>query len=181
MRSYVELFLLFFKMSAVTFGGGYAMLPILEREIFAKRSWLSKEEIIDYYAVSQGLPGIIAINVAIFIGKRQKGFWGGVVAALGIVAPCIIIITAIATFLGQIHHYPAVQKSFLGISIGVTALIFSAIIDLWKKAIFNVASFILFILAFILIQRGNLSPIALIFIAGIFGIGIGHHKKERRP
>ena len=96
MRGLWEIFFSFFKMSSVTFGGGYAMLPILQREIVVKKKWMTEEKIIDYYAISQGLPGIIAVNVAVFIGKERKGVLGGIAGALGIVGPCLFIITFIA-------------------------------------------------------------------------------------
>ena len=96
LRDLLILYTLFFRMGAVTFGGGYAMLPILRREIIQNHQWMDEETIMDYYALSQGLPGIIAINVSVFIGYRRRGIPGGVAAALGMVSPCIIIISIIA-------------------------------------------------------------------------------------
>lgn len=170
MRNYISIFWIFFKMSAVTFGGGYAMLPILEREIVEKRGWLSQEKIVDYYAISQGLPGIIAVNVAIFIGKEKKGVLGGVFAALGIVAPCLIIITLIATFLKNIEDQLIVRNAFAGISIGVSALILDAVIKLWKKAVVNRLGLVIFGIIFLAMIFTTISPVVFIAFASLAGL-----------
>ena len=116
LRDLLILYTLFFRMGAVTFGGGYAMLPILRREIIQNHQWMDEETIMDYYALSQGLPGIIAINVSVFIGYRRRGIPGGVAAALGMVSPCIIIISIIAFFLSSFQDNPYVQHALAGIS-----------------------------------------------------------------
>ena len=101
MKELISIFISFFKMGSVTFGGGYAMLPILRKECVEKNKWITEEQVMDYYAVSQGLPGIIAVNVSVFIGYRRRKFAGGIAAALGCVSPCIIIISIIAAFLSN--------------------------------------------------------------------------------
>lgn len=177
MKELLEIFYVFFKMSAVTFGGGYAMLPILQREIVDKRNWISHEEIIDYYAISQGLPGIIAVNVSIFIGRRRKGNAGGIAGALGIVAPCLLIITLIAVVLNNFHSLPVVRSAFSWIAVCVATLIFDAVIKLWKKAIVGVAGIVLFATAFVLMGFFSVSPVILIVSSAIIGVFIS--KKDR--
>lgn len=170
MREYFDLFWIFFKMSAVTFGGGYAMLPILQREIAEKKGFMTQEQIVDYYAVSQGLPGIIAVNVSIFIGKDRKGVLGGIACALGVVAPCLIIIAAIAAALENFQELLVVRHAFSGITLCVAALILDAVIGLWKKAIDTTFSIILFLIVFISMAFLNLSPLILILTSALLGI-----------
>ena len=170
MRGLWEIFFSFFKMSSVTFGGGYAMLPILQREIVVKKKWMTEEKIIDYYAISQGLPGIIAVNVAVFIGKERKGVLGGIAGALGIVGPCLFIITFIAAFLSNFQNNPIVKNAFSGIAVSVSALILNSVISLWKKGIVDRIGLIVFAVVFIGILLTGLSPIVLIVASAIFGI-----------
>ncbi len=177
MKALIEIFWIFFKMSAVTFGGGYAMLPILQREIVDKRAWMSHERIIDYYAVSQGLPGIIAVNVSIFIGKERKGVLGGVAGALGIVGPCLVIITAIAALLSNFHTLPVVRNAFAGVAVCVAALILDAVITLWKKAVVDKLGLIIFGIVFIGMAVFEVSPIILILSSATAGILIKRARK----
>ena len=114
MKQLLELYRAFIKIGAVTFGGGYAMLPIIQRDIVEKRGWATKEEIADYYAIGQCTPGIIAINTATFVGYKQKGVAGGIVATLGFVTPALFIITIIAALLSNFAHLPIVQNAFAG-------------------------------------------------------------------
>ena len=134
LRSLLELHLVFFRMGAVTFGGGYTMLPILRWEIVQKRNWMDEEGIMDYYALSQGLPGIIAVNVSVFIGCKRRRTLGAAAAALGIVSPCIVIITLIAASLSSFQDYVSVQHALAGISACVGALIMDAVLSMWKRA-----------------------------------------------
>lgn len=173
-----EIFIVFFKMSAVTFGGGYAMLPILQREVVDKRGWMTHERIIDYYAVSQGLPGIIAINVSVFIGKERKGFLGGVAGALGMVSPCLVIITFIAAFLSNFQELPVVRHAFAGVTICVAALILDAVIGLWKKAVVDLFGVIVFAISFGALLFLDVSPIIL--VVGSAGTGILFNKLKKR-
>lgn len=170
MREFWEIFSLFFKMSSVTFGGGYAMLPILQREVVEKKKWMTHERIVDYYAISQGLPGIIAINVAIFIGKERKGVAGGITAALGIVGPCLLIITIIAAFLSNFQNVPIVRDAFAGIAIGVAALILDAVLGLWKKAIKSSFGIVIFGVVFVGMISTNVTPVVFILGAAVIGI-----------
>ena len=116
-----DLFLTFFKMGAVTFGGGYAMLPILQREVAENKKWSTEEELMDYFAIGQCTPGMIAVNVATFVGYKQKGFSGGLAATLGVITPSMLIITAIAIFLSSFAANPFVIHAFAGIRVCVSA------------------------------------------------------------
>lgn len=176
--SLVDIFTVFFKMSAVTFGGGYAMLPILQREVVEKRKWMSHEQIIDYYAVSQGLPGIIAINVSVFIGKDRRGVLGGVAGALGMVSPCLIIISLIAAFLGNFQELPVVRHAFAGVTICVAALILDAVLGLWKKAVVNIFGILIFVISFGALFLFDVSPIVLVVLSAF--AGILYHKLKKR-
>ena len=137
MKKLIELFITFAKMGAVTFGGGYAMLPILQREIVENKKWGTEEELADYYAIGQCTPGIIAVNVATFIGRKVAGNLGGVIATLGVVFPSVVIITLLA---GVIEYYSSlewVKHAFAGIRVCVCVLIFNAVLKLFKKSIID--------------------------------------------
>ena len=161
---------LFFRMGAVTFGGGYAMLPILRREIIEKRGWLDEETIMDFYALSQGLPGIIAINVSVFIGYRRRKVFGAISAALGMVSPCIIIISIIAFFLSNFKDNLYVQYALAGISVCVAALILDAIISMWKKGVKDGLGIVIFGVILLLSVFTDVSPILLVIGSAVVGI-----------
>ena len=170
--SLLEIYWKFFKMGAVTFGGGYAMLPILRREIVEKSGWMAEEEILDYYALSQGLPGIIAINVGTFIGYHHKKAPGAVAAALGVVSPSILIITAIAMFLSGFKDNVYVQHALSAISVCVVALILDAVIGMWKKGVKDIWGFIIFAIALALSLFTGISPVLLVIGAAVAGLVI---------
>ncbi len=169
MKELITLYLLFAKMGSVCFGGGYAMLPILERELVTNRNWCTKEELIDYYAIGQCTPGVIAVNTSTFIGHKLKGIPGAIAATFGFVTPSIIIITILATILQYITDLPVVNYAFSGIRICVCVLIISATVKLWKSAVTNKIGVLLFLLVFILSAVFNISPIIVVVGAGIFG------------
>ncbi len=175
----LRLYLTFFKMGMVTFGGGYAMLPILEREVVEKYHWAEKEKVLDYYAVSQGLPGIIAVNVAVFIGYHRRRVPGGVAAALGVVSPCIIIITIIAACLQNFQDNPYVQHALGGISVCVCALIASTLLGLWKKSVLDLPGFLIFLVVAALSLFTSVSPILIVIAAAVTGILIQEAKRRR--
>ena len=165
------IYALFFRMGAVTFGGGYAMLPILRREIVQSRSWMDEEAIMDYYALSQGLPGIIAVNVSVFIGYKQRKLPGAVAAALGMVSPCIIIITIIAACLSNFQDNIYVQHALAGISVCVAALILDAVLSMWKKGVKDVFGIVLCLGMLALSLFTKISPILLVVTCALLGIG----------
>lgn len=169
MKELVELFWLFAQIGVCTFGGGYAMLPLLQRELVEKRGWVEEEELMDYYAIGQCTPGIIAINTATFIGYKRKKLAGGIAATLGFVFPSIIIITLIAAFMRNFASLKVVSRAFSGIRICVCALITDAVLKLYKKAVVDKLSVGIF-LTVLLLSLFTKVPSALIVLAsGIFG------------
>lgn len=173
MKDLFGIYLAFFRMGIVTFGGGYAMLPILQREAVEKKRWVTQEEVMDFYALSQGLPGIIAVNVSVFIGYHCKRVSGAVAAALGVVSPCVIVITIIAAFLTNFQDNPYVRHAFAGVAVGVSALILDAVVGLWKKGVKDVLGLVLCILVFLGTAFTEISPILMIFAAALIGIAAG--------
>lgn len=170
MKLLLKLFLAFARVGVMTFGGGYAMIPILEREIVDRHGWASSEELMDYYAVGQCTPGIIAVNTATFVGYSVAGVPGGIMATLGVVFPSLIIITVIAGVLTNFADLPIVRSAFAAIRVCVCILIFNAVIKLWKKAVTDKAAVILFLLVFILSVFLDISPIVFVLFCAIAGI-----------
>lgn len=170
MNEYLDLFLTFSRIGGLTFGGGIAMLPMLEKEIVNKKNWASSEELLDYFAIGQCTPGIIAVNVATFVGYKRKGILGGVISTLGMITPSILIILAIAYFLEPYMTLPLVQSAFAGIRVGVAAIIVNAVVSLYKKGVKNAFSFLLFLLSFIMVSLFDLSPVTVVIMAILLGI-----------
>lgn len=164
-----KLFYLFAFIGGTTFGGGYAMLPILQREIVEKRHWATDEELMDYYAIGQCTPGIIAVNTATFIGYKQFGILGGIVATMGVVAPSIVIITIISIFLTNFADIPQVQWAFDGIRAAVVVLILDSVIKLGKKSNKDVYCWIIFLVIMCCSLFLDVSPILLVVAAGVAG------------
>ena len=170
MKTLTDLFFTFCRIGGLTFGGGYAMLPIIQKEIVEEKKWATEEEVLDYYAVGQCTPGIIAVNTATFIGYKVHGIIGAIVATLGVVFPSLIIITIIAALLKNFANYSIVQHAFSGIRVVVIALIVSAILKLAKTSIKNSTTLIIAIIAFILVAFVNLSPIYIVIAAACIGL-----------
>jgi len=170
MKIYLELFWAFFQIGALTFGGGYAMLPMIQKVIVEKQQWATDDEIIDYFAIGQLTPGIIAVNTATFVGYKTKGILGGIFATLGVVTPSIMIITIIAAFLKNFMDYEIVQHAFVGIRVAVCVLISIAIMKLAKKNIKNNTGIIIAVLVFLLVTFTNISSVYVIVGAIIFGL-----------
>jgi chromate transporter len=177
LKDFIEIYWKFFKMGAVTFGGGYAMLPILRREIVEKSKWMAEEEILDYYALSQGLPGIIAITVGTFIGYHHRKALGAVAASLGVVSPSIIIITVIAMFLAGFKDNLYVRHALAAISVCVVALILDAVISMWKKGVKDKFGFVIFLAALGVSLVTKLSPVLLVIAAAVAGLIIRSVKR----
>ena len=180
MNIYLDLFLTFAKIGGGTFGGGMAMLPILQREIVEKKHWATDDDLTDYYAIGQCTPGIIAVNTATFIGYKYKGVLGGICSTLGVVSPSIVFITIIATFLANFTSIPTVQHALAGINACVVALIATSVMKLGKSSLKNKASWCIFGVVLILACLGNLlpdssmvsavlSPAPLVVCAGLAG------------
>ena len=182
MNIYLQLFLTFAQIGACTFGGGYAMLPILQREVVEKRGWCSEEELADYFAIGQCTPGIISVNTATFVGHKQKGTLGGIVATLGMIAPSVVIITVIAAFLRNFAHIPAVAHAFNGVRAAVVALIASSVLKLGKTTVKDGPSVAIFLCVLLLSVFDKqleaafpavsflFSPVVYVLLAGCAGL-----------
>ena len=172
-----KLFLMFVKIGSMMIGGGYSMLPLLVRELVEKNKVITEDELTDYMAVAQCTPGVIAINTATFVGYKVKRVRGAIVASLGVVLVPMILIMVIAAVLQNFASYPIVQHVFAGIRIAVCALIAAAVYKLFKKTVVNLTSFILFLLAFLFVAVGGVSPVFIVIGAGIVGLAWGWMKR----
>ena len=170
MKELFDLFITFARIGGLTFGGGYAMLPILQREVVEKNKWATDEELMDYYAIGQCTPGVIAVNTATFIGQKNKGIMGGVMATLGVVTPSLIIITLIAAFISNFSDLAVVKNAFAGVRVCVCVLIFNAVVKLWKSSVVDKATLVIFIGVFLGSVFTDLSPIIFVLITAIAGI-----------
>lgn len=180
MKKIIELFLTFAKIGAVTFGGGYAMLPILQREVVEKHKWATEEELLDYYAVGQCTPGVIAVNTATFIGYKEKGIIGGIFATLGVICPSIIILTILAAFIDNFSEYAIVQHAMAGIRVCVCALVISAVVKLLKKAVRNTLGLVIFGACFLLaVFCPDIQTALLVVLAGVVGFVFGSLKEKK--
>lgn len=179
MSEYIDLFITFAKIGGFTFGGGYAMLPILQREVVEKKEWVTEDELMDYYAIGQCTPGIIAVNTATFIGDKQKGILGGIIATLGCVFPSMVIISVIAAFIQNFAQLAWVQSVLSGIRACVCVLIFNSVVKLGKKALSDFITWFLFVVVLVLSGLMGVSNILLVVAAGIAGI-LWHTGKEEK-
>lgn len=164
------LFWSFARIGCFTFGGGYAMLPMLQKEIVEKLAWATESEIMDYFAIGQCTPGVIAVNTATFIGYKRKGAIGGIIATLGIIFPSIVIITAIASILSNFSNLLIVQHAFAGIRIVVAALVFKVVLTMYKTAVNDGITLLIFIISLLLGLLIDISPIYFIITAALIGI-----------
>lgn len=174
----LKLFLTFAKIGSITFGGGLAMLPILQREIVDKNGWATEEELLDYYAIGQCTPGIIAVNTATFIGYKRKGILGGIMATLGVIFPSIVIITIIAACINNFLDYEVVTYAFNGIRVCVCVLILDAVLKLLKKAVIDIPSAVIFAVAFIVTFFTNFSIIGVVLLAAGAGLCVNIIKRK---
>ena len=170
MKLLLEMFLAFAKVGVMTFGGGYAMLPILQREIVENKHWATEEELMDYFAIGQCTPGVIAVNTATFIGHKNKGILGGVFATLGVVFPSIVIITWLAGVIDAFSHVVWVQHAFGGIRVCVCVLILNAIVKLLQKAVVDIPTFLIFLAVTAGALFLNISSVIFVLLAAAIGI-----------
>lgn len=167
-----ELFSAFFRIGAFTFGGGYAMLSLIQKEVVENKKWATDEEVLDYYAVAQCTPGVIAVNTATFIGYKKKGVLGAAAATFGVVLPSLIIITIIAAVLQNFMQYEIVQHIFAGIRVAVAVLIINAVFTMGKKAIVDMLCVLIALLSFIVsVIFPSVSPVFIVLAAALAGIG----------
>ena len=169
MKELFDLFWTFCKIGALTFGGGYAMLPLIQREIVENKKWSTEKEILDYYAVGQCTPGVIAVNTATFIGYKLRGIICCIVATLGVIFPSIVIILIIAAFLQNFADLAIVQSAFAGIRVAVVALIITTVVKLIKSSIKDYLGVIIAIIAFVISAFIGLSPVYVVIAAALTG------------
>lgn len=175
MNEYLDLYTTFVRIGCVTFGGGYAMLPILERELVDKRHWTTMDDLRDYFSIGQCTPGIIALNVSTFIGEKKKGVPGALLATTGFLTGPIIIILIIASFLTNFAEQPIVQHAFAGIRVCVCVLIVQAVLRLWKNSVVDGFTLFLYLIIFVLNAFPGILPVripaaVLVIIAGVVGV-----------
>lgn len=170
MNKYLDLFLTFARIGGLTFGGGYAMLPMLQKEVVEKRGWSTEEELMDYYAIGQCTPGIIAVNTATFVGQNTAGTLGGIAATLGVVFPSLIIITLIAAFLQNFAELPLVQNAFAGIRVCVCVLVFNAVLKLWKKSVVDKKTLVIFLAVTLGSFFFDVPPTVFVILTAVAGI-----------
>ena len=172
MKLLFKLFWAFFKIGIFTFGGGYAMLPMMEKELVEKNHWATKDDLLDFFAVSQCTPGVIAVNTATFIGQIQHGVSGAAMATLGVIVPSFIIITIIAAFINNFADIPVVQHALSGSSLVVCALILASVVKLFKSGVKDIIGIIIFVISFLLMAIFGFSPVFVVIPAAVVGIGI---------
>lgn len=170
MKTLIKLFLTFARIGGFTFGGGYAMLPMLQKEVVEKYKWATSDELMDYYAIGQCTPGVIAVNTATFIGYKLKGIPGAVFATLGVVTPSVFIVGIIAAFVSGFRDIEAVQWAFSGIRAAVVALILSSVIKICKKSLIDIFTVIIFLVVAALSFFTDLSPVVFVVAAAICGL-----------
>lgn len=170
MKQLLDLFFTFARIGGLTFGGGYAMLPMLQKEVVEKRGWATNEELMDYYAIGQCTPGIIAVNTATFIGNKTRGIIGGIAATLGVVFPSLVIITIIAAFISNFADLAVVKNAFAGIRVCVFVLILNAVVKLGKSSIKDAVTLGIFLVVLIGSLLLDVSPIVFVLIAAAAGI-----------
>lgn len=169
MKELLDLFFTFARIGGLTFGGGYAMLPIIQKEVVEKRKWATEEEVMDYYAIGQCTPGVIAVNTATFIGYKNKGIIGGIIATLGVVFPSLVIISIISMFISNFADLEIVKHAFSGIRVCVCVLIINAVIKLGKSSIVDTAALLIFLAVFVSSVFFNVSPIIAVIASGFIG------------
>ena len=170
MKELLDLFLTFARIGGLTFGGGYAMLPMLQREVVERRGWATEEELMDYYAIGQCTPGVIAVNTATFIGGKKRGVIGSIAATLGVVFPSVVIITVIAAFISNFSDLAVVKDAFAGIRVCVFVLILNAVVKLGKASVKDAVTLCIFLAVLLGAVLLDLSPIVVVIIAAVAGI-----------
>ena len=175
-----QIFKTFFKVGTLLLGGGYVILPLLQSEIVERCNWISDDELCEFYALGQSVPGIIAANVSIFVGYKLRGTAGAIAALIGIVTPAFISIVVLAEIMEEIVHLKFVQSVFWGVGIGVLMLIFLAVKEIWKKSVIDKFSCWIFFIIFILSACFKAPPASLIILAIFIGLWLQFAKKIER-
>ena len=179
MKELFDLYAAFFRIGLFTFGGGYAMLPMLQREVVNKYHWATDEELLDCYAIGQCTPGVIAVNTATYVGYRRRGVLGGIVTTLGVISPSLIIIMTIAIALSPFMSNPYVGRAFAGIRVAVCALVTASVIKLAKKSVKDIPGIALCVAAFVVVAILGASPIWVTLGAALCGLILGRVREKK--
>lgn len=181
-KQLLNLYLVFAKVGTFTIGGGLAMMPMLQKELIDKRHWITEDELLDYYAVGQSTPGVVAVNVSTFVGYKQLGILGGVIATLGMITPSLVIIMILAKFINSISDYPYVQKALNGVNVAVAALLTSVVVNFCKKTIKKPINVVFMLAAFVVVFFLKVPSFYVIIAALVTGIIITavKLKKEKK-
>ena len=178
-KNLFNLYFSFAKIGTFTIGGGLAMMPMMQSELIEKRKWITDEELIDYYAVGQSTPGIVAVNVATFVGYKQMGIIGGIFATLGMITPSLVIIMILASLINSINDFPIIQKALKGINVAVAALLTSTIINFMKKTIKKFTNAIFMMISFLLVFVFKLPSFWIILFALLIGVVLTYKEKKK--
>ena len=184
MNELLDLYITFVRIGCVNFGGGYAMLPLLERELVDKRHWTTMDDLRDYFSIGQCTPGIIALNVSTFIGEKKGGVIGALCATGGFLTGPIAIILVIASFLQNFADLPVVQHAFAGIRVCVCVLIVQAVLRLWKKSVVDAFTLFLYLVIFVLNAFSGFLPVkipaaVLVICAGVIGVIMSMRNRKK--
>lgn len=179
MKILFQLFLSFARIGGLTFGGGLAMLPMLKHELCEKKQWVTEDEIVNYYAIGQCTPGIIAVNTATFVGFKKKGIIGGIVATLGMVFPSVVIIILAATVLNHFMGNEILQHALGGIRAAACALIVNTVITLSKKSLCDIVCIAMFVLALVASLVFSVPSVIIVAFSGIVGVISGRIRREK--
>ena len=179
MKELMNLFWSFCRIGGLTFGGGYAMLPMLQKEVVETHKWATEQELLDYYAVGQATPGVIAVNTATFIGYKEKGILGAIFATSGVVFPSLAIIMSIAGFIDSFSDLNIVQHAFSGIRVAVGVLILNALVKMVKGSVKDILGIILFVATFIISIFFNISVVYIVVASALIGIIIDFVNRKR--
>jgi len=172
LKKYWELFIAFAKIGVMTFGGGMAMLPMLQREVVENKGWATEEELADYFAIGQCTPGIIAVNTATFVGQKRGGVLGGIVTTIGVAFPSLVIISLLAGLIDSFNHLAWVKNAFAGIQVCVCVLIFNAVAKLLKKSVVDKRTLVIFLLVLAGSFALDVTPVVFVVLSALAGIGL---------
>jgi len=172
LKKYWELFVAFAKIGVMTFGGGMAMLPMLQREVVENKGWVTEEELADYFAIGQCTPGIIAVNTATFVGQKRGGVPGGIAATLGVAFPSVVIISLLAGIIDNFNHLAWVKNAFAGIQVCVCVLIFNAVVKLLKKSVVDKRTLVTFLLVLAGSFALDVTPVVFVVLSALAGIAL---------
>ncbi|MDR0655419.1 MAG: chromate transporter [Treponema sp.] len=178
MKDLTDLFVTFFRVGIMTFGGGYAIIPVVERELIERKNWVSMEEVMDYYTIAQITPGVIAVNLSTFVGAKRRGIPGGIAATLGFIFPGLTFMILVSIFIQRFAEYPVVRHAFAGIRLAVCALILDTVLKLFRGVFKGRLSVAIFIIALGLSAFVSASPVPIILAAGLAGFFLKRPAKK---